>query len=231
LRLWEVASETVALELTCPFDYGTSVEFAADGKTMYSAGGTTSAYIWGLEPASWRKAAPDSLDDKGLSQAWETLANRDAAASYEAVWHMAATGNSAVHFLRKQLKPVAPFLEKAIAKLLDDLDSGTFKVREAAMAELRKLGPSVEVELRRAALKPSSLEAGRRLQTLLAELDEPMVATAALRQLRAVEVLERLATPEARQWLKELAGGVPEARLTREAQQILGRLDRKPSTN
>jgi hypothetical protein len=64
---------------------------------------------------------------------------------------------------------------------------------------------------------------------LLAELDEPMVATAALRQLRAVEVLERIATPEARQWLKELAGGVPEARLPREALQCLGRLDRKPS--
>jgi hypothetical protein len=80
---------------------------------------------------------------------------------------------------------------------------GTAESR-TAMAELRKLGPSVEVERRRAALK-----AGRRLQTLLAELDEPMVATAALRQLRAVEVRERIATPEARQWLKELAGGVP----------------------
>src|SRR5205823_1506468 len=112
--------------------------------------------------------------------------------------------------------PATAYPEEAFTKLLRDLDAGEFKVREAALAELRRLGPRVEIELRRAAAKPASLEAGRRLQTLVAELDEPMRAPEALRQVRAVAVLERIATPEARRLLQEWAGGLAEARLTRE---------------
>jgi hypothetical protein len=51
-----------------------------------------------------------------------------------------------------------------------------------------------------------------------------------LRELRALEVLERLGTPEARQVLKALADGAPAARLTREARSALDRLARQPAT-
>lgn len=46
-----------------------------------------------------------------------------------------------------------------------------------------------------------------------------------LRLLRAIEVLECAATPEARRVLKRLAGGEPRALLTREARAALERLD------
>jgi hypothetical protein len=49
--------------------------------------------------------------------------------------------------------------------------------------------------------------------------------------LRAVEVLEHAATAEARHLLKELAAGLSEAALTREADDALGRpgkRDRNP---
>jgi hypothetical protein len=42
-----------------------------------------------------------------------------------------------------------------------------------------------------------------------------------LRSLRAIEVLEHIATPEARQVLQELAEGAPNARLTPEAKQSM----------
>ncbi len=42
-----------------------------------------------------------------------------------------------------------------------------------------------------------------------------------MQALRAVEVLERVGTPEARQILEDLARGAPEARLTREAKAAL----------
>jgi hypothetical protein len=45
-----------------------------------------------------------------------------------------------------------------------------------------------------------------------------------LQALRAVEVLERIGTPEARKVLETLATGAPAARLTREAKASLGRL-------
>jgi hypothetical protein len=46
-----------------------------------------------------------------------------------------------------------------------------------------------------------------------------------LRELRAVEVLERIAAPAARAELKRLAGGAPEAGLTRDAAAALKRLE------
>jgi hypothetical protein len=45
-----------------------------------------------------------------------------------------------------------------------------------------------------------------------------------LRVLRAVEVLERNGTPDARKLIEKLVWGAPGARLTREAQQSLERL-------
>jgi hypothetical protein len=44
-------------------------------------------------------------------------------------------------------------------------------------------------------------------------------------QRRAVEVLERIAAREARAFLQALAEGVPDAHLTRYAQDALQRLD------
>jgi hypothetical protein len=51
-----------------------------------------------------------------------------------------------------------------------------------------------------------------------------------LRQLRAIEVLERAGTAQAKKILSKLAGGAPDARLTREAKAALERLTRKAAT-
>ena len=51
-----------------------------------------------------------------------------------------------------------------------------------------------------------------------------------LRALRAVEVLEHVGTPEARQVLEGLTQGAPEARLTQEAKASLERLARRPAS-
>jgi hypothetical protein len=44
--------------------------------------------------------------------------------------------------------------------------------------------------------------------------------------LRAIEILERIGTPEARKGLEDLAKGIPEARQTQEAKAALIRLAR-----
>ena len=49
-----------------------------------------------------------------------------------------------------------------------------------------------------------------------------------LRELRAVAILERIRTPEAQKQLDELASGVPDARLTREAAAAVARLKGGP---
>jgi hypothetical protein len=51
----------------------------------------------------------------------------------------------------------------------------------------------------------------------------------ALRQLRAIQVLEQIGSPEARQILVALAQGAPAAPATRDAAAALARLDRRAS--
>jgi hypothetical protein len=110
--------------------------------------------------------------------------------------------------------------------LLADLDSSEFRKREAAAARLRELGDRAGGALREALKAGPSLDKRRRLESLLRALEGPPSGEA-LRELRAVAVLERVGTPEARGLLKELARGGADARLTREAKASVERLARR----
>ena len=70
-----------------------------------------------------------------------------------------------------------------------------------------------------------SAEMRQAVQRLLDRLDEP--TSEVLRTIRALEVLEHIATPAARELLAELAKGAPGARLTDEAKASLARLKGK----
>jgi hypothetical protein len=59
--------------------------------------------------------------------------------------------------------------------------------------------------------KASSLEARRRAEGIVREMEKAITPPGALRALRAAEVLEWIATPEARTLLLELAKGAPDA--------------------
>jgi len=52
-----------------------------------------------------------------------------------------------------------------------------------------------------------------------------------LRQLREIQVLEHIGTPEAQEVLKKLAQGAPEARLTQEAKAALDRLSKRSAVS
>jgi hypothetical protein len=71
------------------------------------------------------------------------------------------------------------------------------------------------------------VEAKNRIETLLKELHPWYIKDPeTLRTIRAIWVLQRMATPEARTLLESLAAGAPEARITQEAQAALRFLDR-----
>src|SRR5205807_5136388 len=114
-------------------------------------------------------------------------------------------------------------------QLIADLDSEEFARREKAAAELAKFGESAVPALRDALKRDPSAEASRRLQTLLERAENAEPSGELLRGLRAIEILESITTPEARQLVQRLADGAPKARLTREAKAALERLERKPA--
>src|SRR5439155_10548978 len=100
--------------------------------------------------------------------------------------------------LRARLIPAAD-APKKIARWLAELDDDTFEVRERASEELARLGKSIETELRRARAATKSVEAGKRLDALLAALNS--AANETVRARRALAVLELASTPKTRQVL------------------------------
>ena len=111
-------------------------------------------------------------------------------------------------------------------KLVQDLASEKFAVRESASKELEKSIEDIRSVLERALETKLPLESQRRLERLLAR---PTVLPPGddLRRVRAVALLERIGTPEARRLLEQLAQGAADARLTREAVSTLARLAAK----
>ena len=66
-----------------------------------------------------------------------------------------------------------------------------------------------------------------KLKELLKKMEDGSVSGGRLRELRALEVLEAVGTPEARKLLQELAKGAASAALTQEAKASLDRLQGK----
>jgi hypothetical protein len=206
-----------------------SAAFAPDGKTLVSGAHDTTALVWDL---SGRLAAGDPwgrpLSADELKAQWSILAGTDAAAAYRAVQALAADPPHAVPYLRERLRPVALVEEKRLTELLAALASDQFKVRDQATLELEKLGESAAHALRKALAGEPALERRRRLERLIdkQERERWSPAPERLRTRRALEVLERASTPEARQVLRSLAGGAPGAWLTQDAKGALTRLSK-----
>src|SRR5262249_22010520 len=151
---------------------------------------------------------PTKLSEKELEGRWTDLASNDAARAGRAIWALVAARPQALSFLKARLRPeVMPEAEtEAAARLIAGLDADSFPVRQKARRELAKLGGSCEPALWQALAKRPSAEMRRSLQELLSSLEEARKEPSGevLRVVRAVEVLERIATPEARQLVDAL---------------------------
>jgi hypothetical protein len=104
------------------------------------------------------------------------------------------------------------------------LNSNKLALRQAATESLLKVGDQAVPALQKLHAAPPTLETQRRAEALLTKLLGGALTSEQVRMVRALEVLERLDTPEARQLLSTLAGGASGAFLTREAEAALEHL-------
>src|SRR5262249_46165296 len=157
---------------------------------------------------------------------WDELAEVAATRGYTAQWKFAeAAADEVVAFLRERLKPVPIADPKEVQRLVADLGSPTFAAREAATKRLGAIGAGIVPALQIAVRTTDSAEVRERAGKLLDPFIAPVPPPETLRAVRAVAVLERTGTADARRLLRDLAAGEPYELQTKAAKSALGRLE------
>jgi WD40 repeat protein len=192
-----------------------SAAFSPDGMKAVASSPDAPVYVWDLlgDPGRWDAATTDAV--------WADLLSPNAKVAFAAIRKLRANPAAAVTFLRDRVKLPAPPTEDAVAGLLTRLDGPRFADREKAQKELTDIAELVRPRLE-AARKTASEEAGRRLDQVLKSTEG--LTPERLRAVRACEVLEGTATPDAVHVLRAWAAGPEGARLTQEAKESLVRL-------
>jgi WD40 repeat protein len=186
---------------------------------LVSGSEDTTALVWDVRPWLPRETAGD-IDRQGETL-WTDLASQDVARPFQAEQTLRANPEQAVALLKSRLRPIPKPDPAATARLICDLDSDVFEVRERATHGLRSLERTAIPLLKQAQEKSGSAEARRRLEKLLLDAEEPRSSPERLRDLRAVRLLGVLGTAAARQVLQTVANGAPDALLTQEAREEL----------
>jgi hypothetical protein len=210
VRLWQTHSQKLRRQLDGHEGPVLALALSPNGKLLASAGDDGQILIWELDGAEFLWLDLGSLDESAGGDAAVKLSDAPAP----------------VPFLERHLQP---FLEATlqIERLIADLDSERFRIRARATQELEKLGKPAESALREALRDNLNLETRRRIEQLLRKLppaEAELRYSDRLRISRAIGILERIGTPEARRLLETLAAGPPNTRLTREVQATLKRL-------
>ena len=220
LLLYEIATRGLRCLLDGHRGGVQAVAFSHDGRKLVTGSADTSAVVWELWSGNHR---PQSLSGKDLERLWHVLGGSDADLAFRAIGVMQHFPKETVALLRDRLKTIPPPDPKRVAALIDQLDHPQFKIRQNAMLELEKMEEGALPALQAALKNKLSLEKARRINDLLSKLQE--MKGRRLLNVRGVEALEYLNTPEAIALLQTLSRGDANARLTLEARQALDRLN------
>jgi hypothetical protein len=229
VRVWDVASGQEVSQLKGHEGRVETVAFAPDGRAVATGSADTTILLWDSAAVMKDVPKPESaeLPDGAAEPLWGDLAGEDAGKALQGILRLAGAPKQAVPFLSERLKPAVPVDLQNVARWVADLESEKFAVRQEASANLVKAGEQVVPLLQNVLKSQPTLETRKRVEDLLNRLTGGTLTTEQLRFVRAVEALERMGTPEARQLLRTLAQGAPGAHVTRQAQEALDRLQNR----
>jgi hypothetical protein len=222
ISIWDVAAGKHLGELVGHQAPVSALSFAPDGKTLASGSRDSTMLLWDVASFAAKVEPPASKRD--VSAAWADLSSSDATRAFDAICELSAAPAESVQFLKESVHATAPVDAAKVARLLTDLDSEQFAVRKKASRERDVIGEAAVPLLRKALQGDPSAEARRRIEDVLKKLDSTVPSSELLRSLRAIEVLERIGTAEAKSVLQDLGKGTAGASVTRAAQAALHRL-------
>jgi RNA polymerase sigma factor (sigma-70 family) len=221
--LYEVATWTVRAQFRGDQGRVTALTFAPDGRLL--AGGIdTTVLAWDVRPPRVALSVP-------LESAWNDLAAKEAGNSFRSAGRFLAAPADTVKMFAAKTQPVAALDPKRMQRLLADLDSEEFAVREAATKALDGLDQQARPYLEATLKSAISIEFRTRVQRILQRQQEAALTPEELRQTRAVMVLELIGDGAAKSLLQRWAGGPAGALLTGEASQALKRLGAVAKSN
>lgn len=226
VRVYEWASGEVREDLPFPVSGITALTYSPDGNTLAVGWQDSTVLLFDANVADLKKPWDDKPSDP--SDLWEKLSGKSAKAAWLAMRELTDRPDVALKLLRENVKPVpAPAKPTAeqTGQWIAALDAPAFAAREQAMKDLRRLGKSVEKDLKKALETTPSAEVKERIEKLLGLILRP--ATPNPTEARAVELLERIGTADAKAELTKLAAGDPASLMTQDAATTLKRLAAK----
>lgn len=203
--------------------------FSPDGQTLASGSREFLVHLWDVSRLADKRALrPLQLSAAEREARWEQLGGSDARLAHEAIGVLSRAAELEAEFLRERIdRAVAKLDPTRVAKLIAALDSDNFTERQKATQGLEALGDTAAAGLEKALEGNPALETRRRLEQLLKRIERGAVPPDQVRLLRAVELLERLGTPDARTLLARLAAEKPPSPWSLDATAALARLKRQ----
>jgi WD40 repeat protein len=226
-RRWDLATGKQLAPLAGHLGWVGAVEFSTDGRVLVTGSQDTTCLIWdatALDQPPPRPAA--RLPEAELLKLWDNLRDSDAGGAYRALWALASAGEQSAVLVSERLQSPLATDARQIGRWIADLDHPQFPVRQRATAALVQVADQAEDALRASLDRTRSAEVRQRIHRILTAALEVELTPERLREIRAIEVLEHIATPAAQQALARLARGAPGAFLTRESQAALRRFER-----
>ncbi len=204
-----------------------TLSFSPDGRRLATASSDQTVLVW---DAAWptlprpRLPAPAQLNPDAL---WQDLAQPEAERAWRAVWRLALAPEQSLPLLRRNLKPAETPDPGRLACLLRGLEDDAFAKRDAARKEILRIGEGAVPALRQRLRDTPSADLKRLVEGLREEIEPRPNATQCLLAGRAIAVLERIGSAEARQLLRRLADGAEGHSRTEMARAALERLQRR----
>jgi WD40 repeat protein len=157
VKLWETMTRKERAHFTGHRAFIHGLTFSPDGRTLASASMDSTGLLWDMRGLG---SLHLPIDGK---KCWLALADGDAAKSFRAIADLSADPEQAVLLLRQHLRPVLSPDPRRLARLLADLDSERFEVREKASKQIEGVGELAKLALQRALTGKPLLEMRRRV--------------------------------------------------------------------